>query len=47
MHHEAVVEHDGAKKLIAQIEAMRASDAAARESRNCKLAMGLPGIRRV
>jgi hemerythrin superfamily protein len=26
MHHEAVVEHDGAKKLIAQIEAMRASD---------------------
>jgi len=26
MHHEAVVEHDGAKELIAQIEAMRASD---------------------
>ena len=26
MHHEAVVEHDGAKKLIAQIEAMRAGD---------------------
>lgn len=26
MHHEAVVEHDAAKKLIAQIEAMRASD---------------------
>lgn len=26
MHHEAIVEHDGAKELIAQIEAMRASD---------------------
>ena len=26
MHHEAVVEHDGAKELIAQIEAMSAGD---------------------
>ena len=26
LHHEAVVEHDGAKALIAQIERMRASD---------------------
>jgi hypothetical protein len=26
MHHEAVVEHDGAKNLIAEIEGMRASD---------------------
>jgi hemerythrin superfamily protein len=26
LHHEAVVEHDGAKELIAQIETMRASD---------------------
>ena len=26
MHHEAVVEHDGAKSLIAEIEGMRADD---------------------
>jgi hemerythrin superfamily protein len=26
MHHEAIVEHDAAKQLIAQIEALRASD---------------------
>ena len=26
MHHEAVVEHDGAKKLIAEIQSMSASD---------------------
>ena len=26
MHHEAVVEHDGAKKLIAQIQAMPPDD---------------------
>jgi hypothetical protein len=26
MHHEAIVEHDGAKKLIAQIEGMSAAD---------------------
>lgn len=26
MHHEAIVEHDGAKELIAQIEAMGAGD---------------------
>jgi len=26
MHHEAVVEHDGAKKLIAEIQAMSAAD---------------------
>src|SRR6185369_11834589 len=26
MHHEAVVEHDGAKKLIAEIEAARPTD---------------------
>ena len=26
LHHEAIVEHDGAKKLIAEIEAMKPSD---------------------